>query len=84
MVINMSKEAKFTKGDWEVEWGSVVVINDCRFDVLNKHDAQLIKTAPKLYAALDEFISLVKGDSSEDFLYKYQEIKDLLAEARGE
>jgi hypothetical protein len=47
-------------------------------------NAHLIVAAPDMYYALCEFIELVERDSSEDFLYKYQDVKRLLAKARGE
>lgn len=60
----MSKEAKFTAGDWELAEGKTYcaikqvntgdIIADMRTvnAVYNKHNAHLVKTAPKLYAML--------------------------------
>ena len=83
----MRKKTKFTKTQGHHCWwlnihGEPVAKFNHEIDVDDLVMAGNIM--PKLYAALDKFISLVDDDSSEDFLYKYQEIKELLAEARGE
>lgn len=49
-----------------------------------KANAHLIAAAPEMYEMLSYFIILVEKDSSEDFLYKFNEIKELLSRARGE
>lgn len=50
----------------------------------SRSNAALIAAAPEMYKILDNFIGCVENDSSEDFLYKYRDIKQLLARARGE
>lgn len=46
--------------------------------------AHLFAAAPEMYAMLDLAISYMDGDAVEDFTYSYQDIKKLLAKARGE
>ena len=84
-------EAKFTKGEWVVQFGDMVFSSDgvnneqvaavCNDD---NNDVHLIAAAPEMYAMLKTAISYMDGDSVEDFTYHYQEIKQLLAKARGE
>ena len=90
----MNNETKFTKGEWEavvddsLEKTAIIYLsNKGGINISGAPDcianAHLIKTAPKLYGMLDEFVSAVEDDSFEGFLYKYKEAKKLLAEARG-
>ena len=91
----MSKEAKFTAGDWELAEGKTycaikqvntgAIIADMRTvnAVYNKHNANLIKAAPKLYDTLSVVLRVLKGETEFspdeiDIVY----IEDLLAEAR--
>ena len=90
-------EAKFTKGEWRRHYspnGQEYVICDGRrnggYAVASlsgsnsKANAHLIAAAPEMYAMLDAAISYMDGGSVEGFVYHYQEIKQLLAKARGE
>ena len=91
----MTKE-KFTQGNWELDDDGHVVIDlgddvweiICDMcDPLNEEEeanASLITAAPEMYNMLKDFVAYVEGDCSEDFLYRYHEIKELLAKARGE
>lgn len=47
-------------------------------------NANLIACAPDMYEMLELAMSLMDGDSIEDFAYQYKEIKSLLKRARGE
>jgi hypothetical protein len=38
----------------------------------------------EMYEMLNHFVECVENDSSEDFLYRFHEVKALLAKARGE
>ena len=76
----MSNETKFTKGDWSIEHGSVVIIDGYSFEMLDEYDASLIAAAPKLYAMLEMLLS---GDSINDHAIEL-EVSELLREARGE
>lgn len=92
-------EVKFTSGEWiarEDECSCVgdfeVVANiedDGDYDLIAENiqcetDAHLIATAPEMYRMLELAMSYMDGDSIEDFVYSYQDIKQLLAKARGE
>lgn len=55
-----------------------------QFEIEQEANAHLIAAAPEMYEMLDKFVRCVDDDSSEDFLYQYQDIKNLLAKARGE
>lgn len=89
----MSNE-KFTKAPWYIASGKTYccirnderVIADMRTvnAVYNEHDANLLVTALEMYEMLNIFVQLAEDDRSEDFLYKFNEIKELLAKARGE
>ena len=59
-------------------------IGSCIHNSEMKANINLIAAAPEMYEMLREFINLVENDSSEDFLYKFNEINELLAKARGE
>lgn len=89
----MSKE-KFTKGNWVAKTANgsikhaVVYLSDKGgFDISNAPDcianAHLIASSPEMYEMLNIFVQLVEGDRSEDFLYKFNEVKEILAKARG-
>lgn len=54
------------------------------FMLLKHPDAQLIEASPCMYEMLECILSHIEDDRSEDIAYKYNEIKDLLAKARGE
>jgi len=89
----MSKETKFTKGEWVIkDNGSYFDIGPFKYgDVYpsvcigvqhkDKANAHLIKTAPKLYAMLD---GLISGEDSNLTVNEIMIISELLAEARGE
>lgn len=88
-------EAKFTKGEWVArteEFGgmqiALVYVSGGGFDVSGAPNAianaHLIAAAPEMYEMLKLAISLMDGDSIEDFGYQYQEIQTLLTKARGE
>ena len=87
-------KTQFTKGKWEavfptdsngywhVTTGLCEVATCYGDNAMN--DANLIAAAPEMYEMLSEFINLVENDYSEDFLYKFHEVKELLAKACGE
>jgi len=92
----MSKETKFTKGEWAIRhtgphWNNPELANieitysesgECICDTVYRiEDAHLIKTAPKLYAMLD---GLISGEDSNLTVNEIMIISELLAEARGE
>lgn len=102
-------EAKFTKGEWELNrytstvngytrvfayeiWCGnkcIVYKTDIEYpceDIKNEYlaNAHLIAAAPAMYRILELAMSYMDGDSIEDFVYSYQDIKQLLAKARGE
>lgn len=88
-------ETKFTKGEWVArteKFGGMqiglVYVDGGGFDISDAPDAvanaHLIAAAPEMYAMLEMAISLMDGDSIEDFTYQYREILELLAKARGE
>ena len=65
----MSKETKFTKGDWELQvYDLPITSSECYYilddkgnsiaDTFIKDDAHLIKTAPKLYNVLDKIVNM--------------------------
>lgn len=86
-------ETKFTKGEWKVSGASISckgsgyiakalpVYMDKQERTANAH---LIAAAPEMYELLELAISYIDGDSIEDFIYNYKDIKKLLAKARGE
>ena len=86
-------EAKFTKGEWKVDRfvnnkGFEISFNDdgevVADYVYEEADAHLIAAAPEMYRMLELALSRMDDDSIEDFVYSYQDIKQLLAKARGE
>lgn len=105
----MSNETKFTKGEWEVinnNESYLIRSADTGFGVCetvlheeaDKHNAQLIKTAPKLYVEIErlinrgvELLNVDCIDDEEDGATIHANFNDelikaskLLAEARGE
>ncbi|AUS00805.1 hypothetical protein NVP1278O_70 [Vibrio phage 1.278.O._10N.286.54.E8] len=88
-------EAKFTKGPWKLSENRdsyLIASENTGFSIcyttlsedVDKYNANLMAAAPEMYEFLDIFVKLVEDDSSEDFLYKFNDIKLLLAKARGE
>lgn len=89
-------ELKVTKGDWVVDvysgHGQVDVISECGRKILHcnkRHfggsltcedlaNAHLIAAAPEMYALLEDYVQLLEFDG-----YHVNDIKDLLAKARG-
>ncbi|QDP50503.1 MAG: hypothetical protein Unbinned6284contig1001_59 [Prokaryotic dsDNA virus sp.] len=51
---------------------------------IQKANAHLIACAPDMYEMLKLAMSLMDGDSIEDFAYQYQEIKSILNQVEGE
>jgi hypothetical protein len=85
-------EVKFTKGEWVIEAGNygtleVVVLDDdwqiCQLTRSDEasHDASLIAAAPEMYAMLADILKFELDGGS---LYRANQIKALLAKARGE
>lgn len=85
--------AVFTEGEWRVERfvngkGFEIAFNDdgevVADYVYKESDAHLIAKSKKMYEMLESVVLHIENDSSEDIAYKYQDIKSLLDEARGE
>lgn len=75
------KEAGFTKGPWHVDFDYPAIFNDqCNFicDVSDAYNAHLIAAAPEMY----EMLSFIAA-SPMTACAKAEEIKELLAKARG-
>ena len=88
-----NKETKFTNGEWVIKdnghyfdigplkYGDVYPSVCIGVQHKDKANAHLIKTAPKLYEALDELIS---NEDSNLTVNEIMVINELLSEARGE
>lgn len=85
----MSEKTKFSGGEWVVEHGSVFIVDGCKFEMMSKHDANLIKKAKDLYEMLDDLSGLM-GALDEHCAPDVGlgsvklGIDSLLADARGE
>lgn len=91
-------EVKFSEGPWSTygDWGvKSFGKRDCFVSVEDQGEGpsattekianmHLIAAAPEMYRILELAMSYMDGDSIEDFVYSYQDIKQLLAKARGE
>ena len=88
----MSKETKFTKSCWILHPDGAITDNspaeneicfidgsDNKLEDQDYSNAHLIKTAPKLYALLERYHLESRFVYGED----YDEVEELLAEARG-
>ena len=88
-------ETKFTKGEWSVEDGRVVVCGDFKiaysysglsvpFIEHIKTNANLIAAAPEMYEMLDEVSNVLGHELNPTNKSYIKAIKELLAKARGE
>ena len=77
-------EAKFNEliADLAVVQSNMSMLDEDRPRVLRAIVG--LKVAEEMYRLLELAMSLMDGDSIEDFTYQYQELNALLAKARGE
>lgn len=83
---------RFTKGPWglDFDYSSVInVISENELegspfvcDTQHEPDAHLIAAAPEMYAMLEEIMINTTSTGGEDWFY--DDVKELLAKARGE
>jgi hypothetical protein len=61
--------------------------NETKIKHVTEHDGSKwveLDVVEEMYAMLEEYVQMVEDDRSEDFLYKFHEVAELLKKARGE
>lgn len=84
-------EAKFTKGEWNVQFGDMIFASD---EINNEQvavvcneenkDKYLIAAAPEMYEALEDAADMLFQSGEAELRSHGMEIRKLLAKARGE